>query len=142
MKNYTRPSFSILMSAIMFLFVSSCSKKISFQTSTVVPAAEGKVTVKKDDNKNYSVEVNVTNLADPKRLTPPREVYVVWLQTEDNNTRNIGQMKSGSGFFSSTLKGTLKTVSAFKPTRVYITAEDSPNVTFAGSQVVLNTKEF
>lgn len=142
MKNYTRLSFAVFLTFMMLSILPSCSKKISFQTSPVVPAAEGRVTVKKDDNKNYSITVTVDNLAEPERLTPPREVYVVWLQTENNSTRNIGQLKSSSGLFSSKLKATLKTVSAFKPTRVYITAEDSPDVTFAGSQVVLNTKEF
>ena len=133
----------LLVLPVIFLFMfQSCSRKIAFEKSSVVPSAEGKVIIKRDDNKNYAIEVNVTNLADPERLTPKRNAYVVWLQTDDNNTRNMGQMKSSSGLFSSTMKGTLKSVSVAKPTKVYITAEDSPDAGNPGYHIVLTTRNF
>ncbi|WP_207493468.1 hypothetical protein [Aridibaculum aurantiacum] len=134
-------TLSCLLIALLVSF-SSCSRKIAFATSTVVPAAEGRVTVKRDANKNHTIEVNVTNLAPPNKLTPSRNVYVVWLQNAQNQTLNIGQLKSSSGLFSSTLKGSLRTVSVSKPTRVYITAEDNADVQVPGPQVVLNTPSF
>jgi hypothetical protein len=45
---------------------------VAFAPSSVVPGADGKVKLKKDDNKNYQIEVDVVNLASPDRLTPPK----------------------------------------------------------------------
>lgn len=141
-KNSTITLGYFLFLALFFSMLTSCSRKIAFERSTVVPAAEGQVIMKRDSNKNYSVEVNVTNLAQPNQLTPPRSVYVVWLQTTEYETRNIGQLISSSGLFSSGLKGSLKSVSATKPTRVFITAEDNANLLVPGPQVVISTPIF
>jgi len=113
-----------------------------FQTSTIVPAARGYVKVSKDNNKNYVIKVELTNLAEVKRLTPPKSTYVVWLVTEEDITRNIGQIKSSSSMLSSKLKASFETVSSNKPTKIFITAEDDGNVQFYGSQIVLTTNKF
>ena len=130
----------------MFLFfsffITSCSKKVAFVPSLVVPAAEGYVKVKRDDNRNYLLEVRIDNLAEPRRLQPPRNVYVVWVDTEENGTQNVGQLKSSSGFFTSSLTGSLTTVTPFKPTRVFITAEERANIQKPEMQTVLITKSF
>ena len=45
----------LLVSAVALLVIvsfTSCGKNIAFQNSTIVPAAQGKVSVKKDNNKN------------------------------------------------------------------------------------------
>lgn len=139
---YSKILLFALSTGVMLAFSSCASKKIGFATSTVVPAAEGDVKVKKDNNDNYSIELNVIRLADPKRLTPARETYVVWMDTENNGTKNIGQLKSSSGLFSSTLKSSLKTATVYKPVRIYITAEDNADVQYPGGQVVLNTNNF
>jgi hypothetical protein len=132
-----------LLSLVVLLFFSSCStQKIPFSTSTVVPAANGTVKVKKDRNNNYLIDVSITNLADPERLTPPRKVYLAWMETEDNGTKNIGQLNSSSGLFSKTLKASLTTVSTFKPTKIFITAEDDSKIESPGSQVVITTRSF
>ncbi|WP_018617108.1 hypothetical protein [Segetibacter koreensis] len=60
----------VLLSIFMIFFLSSCSRKISFAKSTVVPTAEGSVKIKKDNNKNYSIDLKVIRLAEPKRLVP------------------------------------------------------------------------
>ena len=127
---------------ILAVTVTACSRKIRFETSTVVPAAEGQVKLKGDDNKNYVLDLEVRNLAPADRLTPPRNTYVVWVEDENNRTRNVGQLKSGSGLFTSGLKASLRATSSTKPRRVYITAEDSPDAQYMGSQVVLTTSSF
>ena len=118
----------------------SCnSTKYNFSTSPVVPAAEGSVKVKKDNNSNYSIALDVKRLAEPKRLTPAKEMYIVWMETEENGRKNIGQLKTSSGLFSSTLTSTLKTVSTFKPTGFFISAEDDANIQYPVGQTVLST---
>lgn len=137
-----RTSFIYLFIAGLSIMMFSCSQKIHFATSTVVPAAEGTVKVKKDDNNNYSIAVEVQNLAQPNRLPQPKNVYVVWIETEGGSPRNIGQLKTSSGLFSNTLKATLETVTAYKPVRLFITGEDAATVSYPGNYVVLNTSSF
>jgi len=120
----------------------SCAKKISFSTSSVVPAAEGSVKVKKDKNNNYNIELKVMRLADAKRLDPPKQLYVVWMETEQNGTKNIGQLKTSSSMLSKTLKSSLKTVSSFQPKAIFITAEDNADIQYPGGQVVLRSNPF
>ena len=110
--------------------LTSCSQKIAFQNSTVVPAAQGKVTIKKDSNKNYAIKIKISNLAEVQRLQPAKNVYVVWIETEENNIKNIGRIKSDSGFLSSKLKATFETVTSFKPTKVFITGENNQDVSY------------
>ncbi len=134
--------FSIALIFILVLSLASCSRKISFQTSSVVPAAEGSVKVKKDNNNNYSIDLNVIRLADPKRLEPSKSTYVVWIETAENGSKNIGSLNTSSSMFSKTLKSSLKTVSPFKPVSLFITAEDNADIQYPGSQVVLRTDRF
>jgi hypothetical protein len=131
-------TFSLILLTCFLL--SSCAKKLNFTTSPVVPSATGKVKYKKDDNNNYSVDVSVKNLTEAKNLTPPRELYVVWMESEENAPRNIGQINPSTSLFSKVLKGSLSATVTAKPRRFYITAEDYGNVQYPGSQRVLSTR--
>jgi hypothetical protein len=140
----TRSSFLLTLLCLFTttFILTSCVTKAKFANSTVVPAAEGEVKVKKDDNNNYKVEVAVQNLADPKRLPQPRTVYLVWAETANGNPQNLGQLRSSSGIFSSKLKAELETITPYKPTRIFITAEDVATVVYPSSYVILNTNVF
>jgi hypothetical protein len=127
---------------LLLLSLSSCAKKITFQTSSVVPAARGKVTVDKDNNKNYVVKIKINDLAEVDRLEPSRKVYVVWMETDESQIKNIGQIKSDTKFISSKLKATFETVTAFKPTKIFITAEENADTQYPGSQLILETNKF
>jgi hypothetical protein len=128
---------------IAFIFsLSSCAKKIYFSNSSVEPAAQGSVKMTKDRNENYSLNINIMNLAPPERMQPASSVYLVWMDTEGNGTKNLGKIMSGGNMLSKTLKGSLNSVTRFKPTRVYITAETDPGVTTPGNLVVMTTQNF
>ncbi|WP_198170268.1 hypothetical protein [Mucilaginibacter arboris] len=121
----TRLSFTIL--AVLFLFsASSCSTKLKFATSNVVPAAQGSVKIGRDDNGNYELDLNILHLTEPSRLSPSKELYVVWMETKNNGTKNIGQLKSASGFFSSTLKASFHTVTSFEPKGFFLPQKTMP----------------
>lgn len=138
----TKNIFSVGIAFFLVCSLASCSRKISFQTSSVVPSAEGSVKVKKDNNNNYSIDLNVIRLAEPKRLEPSKSTYVVWIETAENGSKNIGSLNTSSSMFSKTLKSSLKTVSPFKPVSLFITAEDNADIQYPGSQVVLRTNRF
>jgi hypothetical protein len=132
------PSGSLILT-ISLLMLIGCAQKSTFLTSPVVPAAEGSVKVKRDKNSNYNIDLSVIRLADPKRLSPPKNVYVVWMETEEKGSQNIGQLKTSGGLFSNDLKSSLETVSSFKPKSFFITAEDKADIEYPGGLVVLNT---
>lgn len=122
---------------MLLLLLSGCAKKIHFSTSEVLPAAQGTVKIKKDKNNNYAIDVSVKHLADPKRLDPSRDMYVAWVETKENGVQNIGRLS-----VSNSLKASLSTVSTYKPTRLFITAENDANIQYPGTYVVLNTRSF
>ena len=137
------PYFKARLFVILFmtmLSLSACSRKMNFQGSSIVPAAEGYAKIKKDNNNNYSIRVTVKNLAAPDKLQTPKNLYVVWAENENGTSKNIGQITTSSGMFSKALKASLKAVTPFKPTQIYITAEDNADIRNPGGFVVLNTK--
>ena len=131
--------YSIIGIVFLTLFFQSCATKYVFNNSSVVPAAEGQVQVTKDKNNNYKVVLDVKRLADPKRLSPSKEVYVVWMETEQDGIKNIGQLKTSSSLLSHELKSSLKTASSSKPVSFFITAEDNAGIQNPEGQEVLST---
>ncbi|MCB0554595.1 MAG: hypothetical protein KDD02_13680 [Phaeodactylibacter sp.] len=144
-KRTDRPAKKILLGILVMMMLfsfASCAKKIKFLTSSTVPAAQGYVTVKRDNNQNYVIKIILSNLAEVKRLQPARSNYVVWMETDKGRTENLGQLNSSSGFLSKNLKASMETTSSYKPAKVFITAEDNTNVQYPGNQVILTTSKF
>lgn len=131
-----------LFSIMTLISFNSCAKKIAFQTSSIVPAARGDVKIKKDENKNYLIQIQLENLAEVSRIEPPKNVYVVWMETDDTSVKNIGQIKSDSKFLSSKLKASFETATPFKPSKIFITAEDNADVQYPGMQLIMETSNF
>jgi hypothetical protein len=129
-----------LLSGFILYAISSCSKKMAFLSSSIVPAADGSVGISSDKNNNYAISVRVNHLAPASHLTPPEKTYVVWMVTKDDETKNIGQLRSSSGFLSKALKGSLNAVTPFKPDYVCITAENHGDVEYPGT-VILSTRQ-
>ena len=130
---------SSLFSLFLMLLLAGCSKKIAFQNSSVVPAAEGTIAITEDDNENYKIDLAVKRLADPGRLTPPKSVYVVWIETSQSGMVNIGQLTTSTKGFSKMLTSSLSAVSSYKPLKVFITAEDNAEANYPSMSVVLET---
>ncbi len=130
-----------LLSVVLISMFAACSNKISFLNSTVVPAARGTVSIKKDHNKNYLINIEIFDLAEVERLEAPNHHYVVWIETSEGLIKNVGQIKSSmEGLFAKTLKASFETVTSFKPDRVFITAEDNADTQYPNTKVVLTTK--
>lgn len=130
-------------SAIIVVFsLTGCVSKHTFLSSSIAPAARGTVKVKKDGNDNYQIKIDINNLSEVKRLQPAKDAYVIWMEGEDEAIKNIGQINSGSTMISSKLKASFHTVSATKPHRIFVTAEDNATVTVPGTMIVLTTDKF
>ena len=139
MKNnyFLKNVLNICIATMLIASCSSCSHKIAFLTSSVVPAARGYITVNDDKNKNYVIKVELMYLAEAKRMTPPKNTYVVWMVSNNNATQNIGQIKT-----TSSLKASFESVSSTKPTKIFITAEDDATIQYPTTAVVLSTDNF
>jgi len=138
-KKFSKFISPVVVLLFITLFFQSYPEKLVFLNSSVVPSAQGTVEIKIDDNNNYAIEISITRLASPKRLDPPKKVYVVWINTEKNGAINIGQLNTSTTLLSSTLKSSLKTVTAFKPAGFFITAEDVGNIKQPTGKVVMKT---
>jgi hypothetical protein len=138
-----KSTFLTFAAAIVIFSFSSCATKATFLNSSLVPAAQGNVKVKKDGNNNYVIKIQLFNLAESNRLQPPKNTYVVWMETDDNITKNIGQVKSSTFLLSKKLKGSFETVSSFKPKKIFITGENDANIQYpSNTDIVLTTDNF
>ena len=108
-----------------------------FQTSSVIPAARGQVALKKDKNNNYQVQMTLSYLAEPERLSPAKNTYVVWVVSEENEIPvNLGQIIG-----TSKLKVKFETVTSSKPKKIFITGENDASTQYPGNMVVLQTDD-
>jgi hypothetical protein len=112
----------ILILTFLLTMFTNCSSTTTLPISSVTPASDITVNKTKDNNNNFLLEISVANLSSPQRLSPPKSVYVVWIVTQDNNSKNIGQLK-----VENAKKASLKTLTAFDPKEIFITAEDRGN---------------
>lgn len=140
--NLTKNFFLGILIASLTLFVTSCATNVSFLNSSIVPAAEGTVKIKKDKNENYNIQVEIEDLAEVKRLQIAKETYLVWMETEEGVLENLGQLSSKTGFMSKQRTASLETVSPYKPVKIFVTAEDESNVQYPSSTVILTTDKF
>jgi hypothetical protein len=74
-------------------------------------------------NDNTSLEITVKFLPQPQKLSPPKNVYVVWLRPQNGPIENIGEL-----WVDKDLEGELKTVTAMRSFEVEITAEPGGQV--------------
>jgi hypothetical protein len=125
-----------------FFIISSCARKVTFQPSSVVPAADGYVRVKQDNNDNYNIRVKIRDLASIDMLDTSKETYVVWMETRQGTTENLGQLRSSRGLFTGQRSASLETVSSFQPVRVFVTAEYGRNIQYPGKEVIMTTESF
>lgn len=140
-KSVSKKHFISILMVLFLLSCTSCARKVAFLISPVVPAARGNVQVTKDNNKNYVIHVNILNLAEVERLSPPKHAYVVWMVTEQDIAKNIGQISSKEGM-TKQLKASFQTVSAIKPNKIFITAEDDAAVSSPMGEIILSTNSF
>jgi hypothetical protein len=133
----TRKIFLGFVTVMLMLPFSLQAQKIPFMQSSVVPAADGYVKIKTDQNKNYIINISIKNLAQIDRLDPNMKTYVVWMVTDGEETVNIGRINS-----SNKLDVSFERKSSFKPIKVFITAEVNEGTKVPGEKIVLSTNNF
>jgi hypothetical protein len=100
-----------------------------------VPAAHGTLQVKRDtSNANTQLDVKVWDLANPRQLTPPENVYVVWVRPRNGVVEKEGALQVGND-----LKAELKATTTATDADVFITGETDETVSSPSGPEVLHT---
>lgn len=131
-------NYKILLSALVLMLLISCGTTVNFPVSQTAPGADITANIKKDANDNYRIDLKAENLTSPDRLNPPKQMYVVWIETA-RGTKNLGQLNMSTSLLSSTRKGSLSSTTAFEPKRIIITAEDSSSNNEPGTFVIVSS---
>jgi PBP1b-binding outer membrane lipoprotein LpoB len=109
----------------LVLIISSCANTAKFPISNVTPAADIVATMNHDKNGNNKITITAKNLAAVERLDPPKSAYVVWIVTEKDGVRNIGKLLNKNAHTTG-----LETLTPFKFSEVFITAEDQADASY------------
>jgi hypothetical protein len=126
---------------IASIILTSCARQsISFDKSNIVPAASGDVKIKRDNNSNYSVRLKIVSLAPASRLSPPKDHYVLWMESDGNRVQNLGRLISSKPLFSKAFKAKLNTSTTYKPTKFFITAENGFELEYPQGPSILTTE--
>ncbi len=116
----------LALAALVATFVAgpltAAAQHLVMAPSTVIPSAEIKLDLGKDQNGNTTVDLKAKHLAQPANLTPPKSVYVVWVQSDDQTPERKGQL-----VVNKDLSGELKFVTPDQHFQLFITAEDNAN---------------
>ena len=79
--------------ALCLLLAAGCATpEILFEVSPRLPAADASARVHYDRNHNTVLEIEVDHMAQAERLSPPRSVYVVWVESPKGRVFQIGRL--------------------------------------------------
>jgi len=157
-KNNTHAKTILLgaIAAFTMLLVASCAKKnVATAKSETAPAetaaaaivipaeTKGQVQIKRDVNSNYVIQINLRELEEVNKIEPTsKKAYIVWMNTDNKMVKNLGQINSNAGWLTDQSKASFEAVSEFKPTKIFITEEETASVTKPAIKVIWSTNKF
>jgi len=129
MKNdMRRAGYGALLALLLTGVMVTASAALTLQlgSSSEIPAAEGKVKLKKNRNGNVEIKLEVKHLAPSGRIVPGASVFVVWARglAPEAAAQNLGALKVDKN-----LKGKLTADTAMSSFDLFITCEQSQTVT-------------
>jgi hypothetical protein len=126
---------TIAVLALLAVWPFGSAKEYRMESGAGVPAATGVVKAQKaKENGNIKLAIKVDHLATPSSLTPSANSYLVWIRPNGGEA-----FKQGAIGVDKNLSGGLKLETVSKDFDVFITAEQSDNVTFPSDVQVLRT---
>ena len=133
-----RRALPVLCIAVVLSLCSvAMARDIRLTADPSVPAAAGKAELNHDRNGNLKVKLEVEHLAKPQALTPPKQSYVVWIQSRGKEPENQGQLKVNDN-----LQGSFETTTSYPAFDIFVTAEDTPAATSpSGPQLLKGTMQ-
>lgn len=103
-------------------------------SSAEIPAARGKVRLRKTSNGNVEIKLSVQHLAPPGRIVPGAQVFVVWVRglAPGSVAQNLGAL-----IVDKKLNGKLKAVTPMPAFDLFMTCEQSQTATVPASLELL-----
>ncbi|MGH9535245.1 MAG: hypothetical protein ACRD2E_10325 [Terriglobales bacterium] len=108
-------------------------RQVVLRPTTLTPSAVGRLRLSHTPSGETSVWLRVRALARPYDLTPPRRVYVVWIEALTFGT----PMDKGVLRIGPDLRGALHTTTALRRFDLFVTAEKQPHPTQPNGPEVL-----
>ena len=154
---HTKNILLAVMAIFIMVLVYSCAKKTvataKMETPTpaatadagiVVPAeSKGQVVIKRDVNSNYVIIINLRELEEVKKIEPSsKKAYIVWMNADTKMVKNLGQINSNSGWLSDKSNASFEATSEFKPTKIFITEEETASITKPSAKIIWSTNKF
>ena len=119
----------------MLLVLHSCSSTTQLPVSDIAPAANITAKISDGDHENTEIKITARHLANPQRLSPSKNLYVVWIVTDNDLVKNVGTIvQDGDG------KVGLEVITPFEVKEIIITAEDKGNITKPGNMLITSKK--
>lgn len=158
--NTTKKTLSVILASMMLISFYSCAKKHTIAKTQQPAAAEtmaskeaslpaipaenkGQVQIKRDASGNYVIQINLRELEEMNKLeATSKKAYIVWMNADNEKTKNLGQINSNSGWLSDKSKASFEALSLLKPTKVFITEEDMAGVKTPGKKIIWSTNSF
>jgi hypothetical protein len=99
---------------------------LKLESSSQIPAAEGKVKLHQTSNGNTEITLSVKHLAPPTRIEPTSSVFVVWVRGLEPGAQpqNLGALRVNKN-----LSGKLQTTTSLRAFDLFITPEGVSTVT-------------
>jgi hypothetical protein len=122
---------------IVALALAGCSGQIQLQPDPRIPAARGTVVTSGSPNGNTRLQLQVRFLAEPARVRPGSNSYVVWVQSPDPGAKpqNIGALR-----VDKSLSGALESVTPLPAFSLFLTCEDSPTIELPTGEPLMLTQ--
>jgi hypothetical protein len=130
-------SMNLWTALLLILVTTSCAQTVPFRETPHAPAALGEAKVSIGENNNTRIDLDIRHLAPPQNLTPPKSVYVVWVEAPDGKFANLGQITPGRD-----RSVEFRAVTPLRVFRIFITAEDRVLAGSPSDQIVLSTDVF
>jgi hypothetical protein len=134
-RQFDRHFVPVLLLTCLFLLVACGGKRVPLTASTTVPAATATADLHRDKNGNTVLELRVKHLAKPENLSPPKSVYVVWIQPTGSNPIKEGQLQVNNN-----LDAEFRAPTTYKEFAIFVTAEDNSTVQQPTGQEVLRSQ--
>ena len=81
------------LAALCLLLAAGCATpEILFEVSPRLPAADASARVHYDRNHNAVLEIEVNHMAKAEQLSPPRSLYLVWVEGTEGRVFQIGRL--------------------------------------------------
>ena len=118
------------------LLTAACSRQIRLATLPLARGGEATVRVELTYDRNNTLRIQLSNVADPSVLNPAYTRYVLWVATPDRQTIvNAGQIRVDEN-----RRAEMQTLTPLREFVLFITAEARGDVTAPGPDIVFQSE--